>query len=167
MKLSNLRNRILTNILIGGLIGGPKLSVEVYINYKHINHIKINFNILKTYLSLMKVIILLRVQGVYVKRKLKLKPLEKYSEKPVLMEVIDYFRILKTFTIMNNVQNQNEKVLEEVLTGSNSDVVKTTLRGLHNFQNDLAPFASSRKASHHSFVTLSLGVESVANGSVG
>ena len=82
----------------------------------------------------MKVIILLRVQGVYVKRKLKLKPLEKYSEKPVLMEVIDYFRILKTFTIMNNVQNQNEKVLEEMLTGSNSDAVKTTLRGLHNFE---------------------------------
>ena len=50
--------------------------------------------------------------------------------------------------------------------GSNSDAVKTTLRGLHNFQNGLPPFAR-RKASRYSSVTLSLGVESIPNGSVG
>ena len=31
---------------------------------------------------------------------------------------------------MNNVTNQNGKVLEETLAGSYSEVVKTTLRGL-------------------------------------
>ena len=35
---------------------------------------------------------------------------------------------------MNNVLNQNRKVLEETLAGFNSDVVKTTLRGLCNFK---------------------------------
>ena len=44
---------------------------------------------------------------------------------------------------MNKVQNQNGKVLQEMLTGSNSNVVKTTLRGLRNFQNGLPPKASS------------------------
>ena len=44
---------------------------------------------------------------------------------------------------MNNVQNQNGKVLEELLPGSNSDAVKTTLRGLHDFQNGLPSFESS------------------------
>ena len=43
---------------------------------------------------------------------------------------------------MNNVRNQNGKVLEEMLACSNPDDVKTTLRGLRNFQNDLPPFAS-------------------------
>ena len=35
---------------------------------------------------------------------------------------------------MNNVLNQNRKVLEEILAGFNSDVVKTRLRGLCNFK---------------------------------
>ena len=35
---------------------------------------------------------------------------------------------------MNNILNQNEKVLEVTLTGSNSDVIKTPLRGLPNFK---------------------------------
>ena len=37
---------------------------------------------------------------------------------------------------MNNAQNQNEKVLENILANSILDSVKTTLRGLPNFQND-------------------------------
>ena len=44
---------------------------------------------------------------------------------------------------MNNVQNQNMKVLEEMLAGFNSDTVKATLGGLLNFQNSPPPFASS------------------------
>ena len=68
---------------------------------------------------------------------------------------------------MNNVQNQNGKVLEEMLAGSNSDATKTTLRGLRSFQNSFAPFASSWKASRHSFDTLSLVVERITNGLVG
>ena len=48
--------------------------------------------------------------------------------------VIDYFRILKAliiffFFFMNNVSNQNGEVLEEKLAGSNSDVMKISLRG--------------------------------------
>ena len=46
-------------------------------------------------------------------------------------------------------------MLEEMLACSNSDALKTTLRGLRNFQNGLLPFASSWKASHHSSVTWS------------
>ena len=33
---------------------------------------------------------------------------------------------------MNNVQNQNDKVLGEIRTGSNSEYVKTTFRSLSN-----------------------------------
>ena len=51
------------------------------------------------------------------------------------MELIDYFRILKTIIILfllyickNNVLNQNVKVQEETLRDSHSDAVKTTLR---------------------------------------
>ena len=55
----------------------------------------------------------------------------------------------------------------ELLAGSNSDVVKTTFRGLRNLQNDLPPVAISWKASRRSSVTLSLGVGSNTNGSVG
>ena len=44
---------------------------------------------------------------------------------------------------MNNVLNQYEKVLEETLAGSNSDAVKTTLRGLRNFKMVLPLFSSS------------------------
>ena len=44
---------------------------------------------------------------------------------------------------MNNVKNQNWKVLEEIQAVSKSDAVKTTSRGLHNFQNSLPPFSSS------------------------
>ena len=57
---------------------------------------------------------------------------------------------------MNNVQNQNVKVLEEMLAGSNSDIVKATMRGLHNSQNGLPSLVSSWKASHQ--VTLSLEI---------
>ena len=38
---------------------------------------------------------------------------------------------------MNNILNQNEKVLQETLAGSNSDVVKTTLKGLSYFKMTL------------------------------
>ena len=51
------------------------------------------------------------------------------------MGLIDYFGILKAliilfvlFVCMNYVLNENGKVLEETLAGSNSDAVKTTLR---------------------------------------
>ena len=61
--------------------------------------------------------------------------LEKLTEKPSLMGLIDYSRILKALTIsfllfvcMNYVPNQNDKVQEETLADSNSDAVKTTLR---------------------------------------
>ena len=60
---------------------------------------------------------------------------------------------------MSNVQNQNRKVLEEMLSGPNSDAVITTLRGLRNFQNGLPPFASFWKASHHSSAILSFGAQ--------
>ena len=45
------------------------------------------------------------------------------------MGVIDYFRTLKALIIffMNNAPNQNGKVLEETLAGSNSDAVGSTL----------------------------------------
>ena len=46
---------------------------------------------------------------------------------------------------MNNVRNQNGKVLEEMLACSNPDDVKTTLRGLRNFQNGLPPFCKFLK----------------------
>ena len=55
---------------------------------------------------------------------------------------------------MNNVQNQNGKVLEEILAGPTPDAVKTTLGGLHNFQHDLLPFPNSQKVFYHSSVTL-------------
>ena len=37
----------------------------------------------------------------------------------------------------------NGKLLEEMLAGSNSDAVKTTFRGLRNFQNGFPIFAGS------------------------
>ena len=73
------------------------------------------------------------------------------------MELIDYLDVL----------TQNEKVLGEMLKGSNSDAIKTTLRGLDNFQNGLAPFANFWKASRHPSVTLSRGVKSFTNGLLG
>ena len=45
---------------------------------------------------------------------------------------------------MNNVLNQNEKVLEEVQAGSNSHAVKTTLGGRRNFKMTL-PFCKFLK----------------------
>ena len=39
---------------------------------------------------------------------------------------------------MNYVPNQNGKVLEEKLAGSNSDAVKTTLRRLRYFKTTLS-----------------------------
>ena len=54
---------------------------------------------------------------------------EKQTEKLALVGVIDYFRTLKALIIffMNNAPNQNGKVLEETLAGSNSDAVGSTL----------------------------------------
>ena len=85
------------------------------------------------------------------------------------MEVNEYFRILKTFPIfffVKNIQNQNGKVVEEMLAGFKLDDVKAALNPCY-FQNVLPPFASSWKASRHSFLTLLLAVESIANGSIG
>ena len=63
------------------------------------------------------------------------------------MGLIGFFRILEAiinffvtylfiylFFCMNYAPNQNEKVLEEALAGSNSDAVKTTLRRLRYFK---------------------------------
>ena len=74
------------------------------------------------------------------------------------MELIGYFKFGNFYNLffMNNVQNQNVKVLEEMLAGSNSDIVKATMRGLHNSQNGLSSLVSSWKASHQ--VTLSLEI---------
>ena len=44
---------------------------------------------------------------------------------------------------MNNNQNQNGKVLQEMLASSNFDTVETTLRGQRDFQNSPPPFANS------------------------
>ena len=51
------------------------------------------------------------------------------------MGLFGYLRILKAliilfslFVCVNYVPNQNGKILEETLAGSNSDAVKTTLR---------------------------------------
>ena len=67
---------------------------------------------------------------------------------------------------MDNGPIQNGKVLEEMLAGSSLDIVKITLRGLRNFQNDPIPFANSVKTSCHYSVTLSHRVESITNSSV-
>ena len=91
---------------------------------------------------------------------------QKYSEKSVLMELIDYFRILKTFIIflfMSNVQNQNCKVLEEILGGSNSDTVKTTLSGYIIFK---MAFSFLKVLEKLFAINMSL-LESITNGSVG
>ena len=53
-----------------------------------------------------------------------------------------------------------------MLAGFKLDDVKAALNPCY-FQNVLPPFASSWKASRHSFLTLLLGVESIANGSIG
>lgn len=54
------------------------------------------------------------------------------------------FKILKSliisFFFINNVENQKGKVLEETLTGSNSDTLKTTLTGLRNCKMNLPLF---------------------------
>ena len=65
---------------------------------------------------------------------------------------------------MNKVQNQNGKVLQEMLTGSNSNVVKTTLRGYVIFK---MVFPLKQVPEKLLIIPLSLGVESVTNGSVG
>ena len=53
------------------------------------------------------------------------------------MGLVDYFKIWKAsiilsllFVCIQYVPNQNEKVLEEMLAGFNTDVLKTTLRHL-------------------------------------
>ena len=63
------------------------------------------------------------------------------------MRLIDYFRILKAliilfllFACMSFVSNQNGKVLEETLAGSNSDAVNTTLWHLRYLKNDVPSF---------------------------
>ena len=52
------------------------------------------------------------------------------------MRVIEYFKILTTLItfFFKNFPDQNGKVLEERLAGPNSDVVKTTLRGIPYFK---------------------------------
>ena len=110
----------------------------------------------------MNVIILLRVQGEYVNRKQKHRTALKIVFK-VSFSASKWLWILKAFTIsflLNDVQNQNTKVLEEMPAGFNSDAVKITLRVIRNFQNSSTPFLSCWKASPHSSVTLLLGVES-------
>ena len=68
---------------------------------------------------------------------------------------------------MNYVSNQNGKVLEGMLAGSNSDALKTTLtRCLRYFKMNLSLLQDLR-ISLHSSVTLSHTIESIANGSVG
>ena len=47
---------------------------------------------------------------------------------------------------MNCVQNQNGKVLEETLAGSNSDPLKTTLRRLRYFKMTLPLFQVLQKS---------------------
>ena len=59
---------------------------------------------------------------------------------------------------MSNAQNQNGKALEEILTDSSSGAIKTTLRGLRNFQNGLPPFQVLEKLPA---IPLSLGLESI------
>ena len=61
--------------------------------------------------------------------------LEKVTEKSSLVELIDYFIILKSlmilfllFVCINYVPNYNGKIQEETLADSNSEVVKTILR---------------------------------------
>ena len=85
-----------------------------------------------------------------------------------LVEVIDYFRILKAFIIVffMNVLNQNRKELEEMLVGSNSNPVTTTLRDLHNFKTTL-PVLQVLERDPHSSAFLSQRIESIKNVSVG
>ena len=47
------------------------------------------------------------------------------------------FIILFLFFFINNVPNQNGKVLEKMLAGFNSDAVTATLTGLRNFKMTL------------------------------
>ena len=60
------------------------------------------------------------------------------------------------------------EILREIIEGSNSDALKTALRGLLNFQNSTPLFASSWKVSRHSSVIfIFIKDESITNGSVG
>ena len=54
---------------------------------------------------------------------------------------------------MNNVSNQNGKILEEKLAGSNSDVMKISLRGQRYFKIILPVFLVLEKplSIHFSF----------------
>ena len=67
---------------------------------------------------------------------------------------------------MNNVSNQNRKVLEGERQDFNSDAVKTTLRGLRYFKIT-SLFADSWKTSPSCSVALSPLIESILSGSVG
>ena len=64
---------------------------------------------------------------------------------------------------MSNVQNQNCKVLEEILGGSNSDTVKTTLSGYIIFK---MAFSFLKVLEKLFAINMSL-LESITNGSVG
>ena len=66
---------------------------------------------------------------------------------------------------MNYVSNQNEKGLEEMLAGLNSNDVKATCEMSMLFQNDPPSFKPSSKIYPHSSGTLSHTLESVTNGS--
>ena len=67
--------------------------------------------------------------------------LNKLTEKSSLVGLLEYFRILKVlkillllFVCMNYIPNQNGKVLEETLSGFNSDNAKTTSRRVRYFK---------------------------------
>ena len=79
------------------------------------------------------------------------------------MGLIDSFRILKTLI----VPNQNEKVLEETLAGSNSNVNERAMRHLSYFKMILLLFQVIQKSLLIPPVTLSYAIESITNGYVG
>ena len=57
----------------------------------------------------------------------------------------NFFESLNNLFFMYNVSNQNGKVLEETLAGSNSDTVKTTMRGGLYFKTNFPLFQVLQK----------------------
>ena len=62
------------------------------------------------------------------------------------------YNFIFTF-FMNNVSNQNGRVLEKMLADSNLDAVKTTLREIRDFK--MVFRMDFKKPSRHSSITLS------------
>ena len=84
------------------------------------------------------------------------------------MGLIVHFRILKALIILFLLfPNQNRTVLQEALTGFNSDAVKTTLNRLHYFKMTF-PFLQVFQKSFLIPLSLPLShtIESITNGSV-